>query len=114
MQDISIQTINERDVRTSAKRKLISEESIINIKCRVELGVPLNSAVKILHPDMSNVATIKLVRWYEEMEQALDCEDLVLYRAIYESLFPAWVKADEPQPDEACYVGQFPYGHWEE
>ena len=103
--------LNTRDTRTSAKRKLISESDILAIKHRVSLGVPLNSAVKILHPDMSNVATIKLVKWHTEMEEALKNEDYTLYDSIHRSLFPPWVK--DEQPDNACYIGQFPYGYWE-
>ena len=98
-------------MRTSAKRKLIPEADILLIKQRVELGVPLNAAVKILVPDISNVAVIKLVNWHTEMEEALVDDDFVLYDSISNSLFPPWLPA--PQPDEACYVGQFPYGYWE-
>ena len=105
--------VNERHIRTSAKRKLLKEGDILLIKYRVDLGVPLNSAVKILHPHMSNVATIKLVKWHTEMETALSIEDFILYDCIYKSLFPWWVNEDHEQPDEACYIGQFPYGYWE-
>lgn len=98
-------------MRTSAKRKLIPEADILLIKHRVELGVPLNTAVKMLVPDLSNVAAIKLVNWHTEMEHALFDEDYVLHDAIHNSLFPSWLP--QSQPDEACYVGQFPYGYWE-
>ncbi len=98
-------------MKTSAKRKLILEADILLIKYRVDLGVPLNTAVKILVPDLSNVAAIKLVGWHIEMEEALIEEDFVLHDTIHNSLFPSWLP--EPQPDEACYVGQFPYGYWE-
>lgn len=107
-----MQPNNERVIRTSAKRKLLTEADILTIKYRVELGVPLNSAVNILQPDMSNVATIKLVRWHTEMEAALAKEDFMLYETMKNSLFPAWLP--DPQPDSACYIGQFPYGYWEE
>ena len=98
-------------MRTCAKRKLVLEADILLIKYRVELGVPLNTAVKILIPDLSNVAAIKLVNWHTEMEEALTEEDFVLHDTIHNSLFPYWLP--EYQPDEACYVGQFPYGYWE-
>lgn len=99
-------------MRTSAKRKLIPEADIILIKQRVELGVPLNTAVKMLVPDLSNVATIKLVGWHTEMEEALLEEDFVLHDSIHNSLFPLWLP--NPQPDNVVYVGQFPYGYWEQ
>ena len=99
-------------MRTSAKRKLIPEVDILLIKYRVDLGVPLNTAVKILVPDLSNVAAIKLVNWHAEMEEALIEEDWVLHDCINNSLFPAWLPNE--QPDEACYIGQFPYGYWEQ
>ncbi len=98
-------------MRTSAKRKLILEADILLIKYRVGLGVPLNAAVKILVPDLSNVAVIKLVNWHAEGELALIDEDFVLYDTIHNSLFPCWLP--DEQPDEACYVGQFPYGYWD-
>lgn len=98
-------------MRTSAKRKLIPEADILQIKHRVKLGVPLNTAVRLLVPDMSNVAAIKLVNWHTEMEDALSDDDFVLYDMMNKSLFPSWLP--NPQPDEACYVGQFPYGYWE-
>ncbi len=98
-------------MRTSAKRKLIPEASILLIEYRVGLGVPLNTAVKILVPDLSNVAVIKLVNWHKEMEEALIEEDFVLHDAMHNSLFPYWLPNE--QPYKACYVGQFPYGYWE-
>ena len=103
--------INERDIRTSAKRKLVPESILLEVRYRVDLGVPLNSAVKILMSNMSNVAAIKLVKWHEEMEEALAKEDYVLFETIKASLFPEWI--EEEQPDDACYIGQFPYGYWE-
>ena len=96
-------------MRTSAKRKLIPEADILLIKQRVDLGVPLNTAVRLLVPDISNVAVIKLVNWHTEMLEALQEEDFVLHDSISNSLFPSWLP--EPQPDIACYVGQFPYGY---
>ena len=60
---------------------------------------------------MSNVAAIKLVNWHTEMGEALLEDDFVLYDSMYNSLFPAWLP--EPQPDDACYVGEFPYGYWD-
>mgnify|MGYP006331017939 CR=1 FL=1 len=54
---------------------------------------------------------IKLVNWHSEMEEALAEEDFVLHDAINSSLFPPWLPNE--QPDEACYIGQFPYGYWE-
>ena len=98
-------------MRTSAKRKLIQEADIIEVKYRVLLGVPLNTAVTMLIQDMSNVAAIKLVNWHTEMTEALLDDDFVLYDSMYNSLFPAWLP--EPQPNNACYVGEFPYGYWE-
>ena len=62
---------------------------------------------------MSNVAAIKLVKFHDEMQSALAQEDFLLYDTIYDSLFPIWVQKSEEQPDEATYVGQFPYGYWE-
>jgi len=98
-------------MRTSAKRKLILEADILLIKYRVDLGVPLNTAVKILVPDLSNVAVIKLVNWHKEMEEALLEDDFVLHDTIKNSMFPHWLPGY--QPDNVCYVGQFPYGYWE-
>lgn len=98
-------------MRTSAKRKLILEADIIEVKHRVHLGVPLNAAVTLLIPELSNVAAIKLVNWHTEMGEALLEDDFVLYDSMYNSLFPAWLP--EYQPDDACYVGQFPYGYWD-
>jgi hypothetical protein len=102
-----------REIRTSAKRKLIAEADILQIKYRVELGVPLNTAVRMLCPEMSNVAAIKLVKYHDEMEKALAEEDFLLYNTINDSLFPEWVKNHEEQPDNVRYIGQFPYGYWE-
>ena len=110
---MTVQQVNTRDIRTSAKRKLLAETDILLIQYRIDMGVSLNSAVKILHPEMSNVAVIKLFKWYKEMERALDREDFILHDCIHSSLFPTWVKHDEVQPDDACYIGQFPYGYWE-
>jgi len=98
-------------MRTSATRKLIPEADILLINHRVKLGVPLNAAVGILVPDLSNVAAIKLVVWYKEMTDALAEEDFVLYDSMHNSLFPSWLPNE--QPDSACYFGQFPYGYWE-
>ncbi len=98
-------------MRTSATRKLIPESDILLINHRVKLGVPLNAAVGILVPDLSNVAAIKLVVWYKEMTDALAEEDFVLYDSMHNSLFPSWLPNE--QPDSACYFGQFPYGYWE-
>lgn len=98
-------------MRTSAKRKLIPESDIIQVKQRVELGVPLNTAVRMLIPGLSNVAAIKLVNWHTEMEQALEEDDFFQYDIIKSSLFPPWLP--NPQPDDVTYVGHFPYGYWE-
>ena len=106
--------ILSREIRTSAKRKLIPEGQLLQVKHRIELGVPLNAAVKILVPEMSNVAAIKLVKFHDVMEDALISEDFVLYDTIYNSLFPYWVKEEQEQPDSAQYIGQFPYGYWDE
>jgi hypothetical protein len=106
-----VQFTEEELMKTKAKRKLIREADILEIKQRVELGVPLNTAVKLLVPDISNVAVIKLVNWHTEMQEALEEEDYVLHDCMHNSLFPSWLP--EPQPDNACYVGQFPYGYWE-
>lgn len=99
-------------MRTSAKRKLIPESDILLIKYRVGLGVPLNTAVKIIVPDMSNVAVIKLVNWHKEMEEALVVDDFLLHDTIKNSMFPPWLP--DEQPDMAVYNGQFPYGYWED
>lgn len=98
-------------MKTSATRKLLPEADILIIKQRVELGVPLNAACRLLHPGISNVVVIRLVSWHTEMEQALIKEDFVLYDSIHNSMFPLWLP--EEQPNEACYYGEFPYGYWE-
>lgn len=98
-------------MKTSAKRKLLLEADILVLKHRVDLGVPLNRACKLLHPDISNVVVIRLFNWYNELEGCLQKEDYVLYDCIHNSLFPPWLPGE--QPDEACYNGEFPYGYWE-
>jgi len=95
--------------RTCAKRKLLSEANLLQIKQRVDLGVPLNTAVRMLAPNISNVAAIKLYNWYNTLNKALQDEDFELYDSMHKSMFPNW----DDQPDGACYIGQFPFGHWE-
>ncbi len=106
-----MEQVTEQIFKTKAKRKLIVESDILLIRHRVEFGVPLNVAVRIIVPNISNVAVIKLYNWHEEMEEALSIEDFFLYDTIFNSMFPSWVPNE--QPDSACYVGQFPYGYWE-
>lgn len=103
--------VNTREIKTSAKRKLVPENLLLEIQYRVSLGVPLNTAVKLILPEMSNVTALKLVKWYKESEDAFDDQDLVLFETIRASLFPPW--AGQEQPDDAVYHGQFPYGYWE-
>ena len=105
--------LNEREIRTRAVRKLASESDILLVKYRIFLGVPLNAAVRLILPNMSNVSAIKLVRWHTEMEEALKQDDYVLHDVISRSLFPSWAQDDLAQPTLACYIGQFPYGFWE-
>ena len=98
-------------MKTSAKRKLLPEADILMIKYRVELGVPLNVACRLLQPDISNVVVIRLINWYAKLEECLDEEDFMLHDAMHRSLFPSWLP--DEQPNEACYNGEFPYGYWE-
>jgi len=77
---------------------------------RVELGVPLNTACRLLQPDISNVVVIRLYNWHTQLEKALDKEDFELHDTMQKSLFPSWLPNE--QPDEACYNGEFPYGYW--
>jgi hypothetical protein len=98
-------------MKTSAKRKLLPEADILILKQRVELGVPLNRACKLLHPEISNVVVIRLVNWHTELAKALGEEEFMLYDAMHNSLYPPWLPNE--QPDEACYAGEFPYGQWE-
>ena len=98
-------------MRTKAKRKLLPEVTILTIKYRMGLGVPLNTAVKILCPHISNVVAIRLVKWHTDMEAALAVEDFETYDVMDKSMFPKWLPHD--QPDDACYVGTFPHGYWE-
>lgn len=98
-------------MKTSATRKLLLEAEIIILKQRVELGVPLNRACKLLHPEISNVVVIRLVNWHTELQECLAIEDFEKYDYIHNSLYPSWLP--EEQPDEACYNGEFPYGYWE-
>jgi len=58
------------------------------------------------------VAAIKLVRYYQEMEHALDRDDILLASTIRDSLFPSWL--EQGQPDDATYFGNFPAGYWSE
>jgi len=102
------EVINE--MKTSATRKLLTEADIIILKHRVDLGVPLNRACKLLHPDISNVVVIRLVNWHTELQECLKTEDFEKYDDMYNSMFPPWLPHD--QPDEACYNGEFPYGYW--
>ena len=97
-------------MKTSATRKLLPEADILILKYRVSLGVPLNRACKILHPDVSNVVVIRLVNWHTELEKCLAADDFELHDAMSRSLFPSWLPNE--QPDEACYNGEFPYGYW--
>ena len=97
-------------MKTSATRKLLPEADILMIKYRVELGVPLNTACRLLHPDISNVVVIRLVNWHTELEKCLAEEDFVLHDSMRNSLYPSWLPHE--QPDEACYNGEFPYGYW--
>ena len=112
---LQVQDINEQVTRTSAKRKLICEVDLLAIKHRLDLGVTLNLAVRLIVPEISNVAAIKLCNWYTEMQLALDKDDYVLHDSMRNSLFPYWLpdKSCQNQPDNATYVGQFPYGYWE-
>jgi hypothetical protein len=98
-------------MKTSAKRKLLPEADIFILKQRVELGVPLNRACRLLHPDISNVVVIRLVNWHTELEKALAEDEFMLHDAMHNSLYPSWLPHE--QPDEACYNGEFPYGYWE-
>ena len=98
-------------MKTSAKRKLLTEADILTIKYRVDLGVPLNTACRLLQPDISNVVVIRLYNWYAELERCLANNDFVLHDCIHNSMFPPWLP--EEQPDEATYNGEFPYGYWE-
>lgn len=98
------------EMKTSATRKLLLESDIIILKQRVSLGVPLNTACRLLHPDISNVVVIRLVNWHTELEKCLEKEDYELYDTIHNSLFPSWLPNE--QPSEACYNGEFPYGYW--
>jgi len=98
-------------MRTSAKRKLLPEADILILKQRVELGVPLNTACRLLHPDISNVVVIRLVNWHTELEVCLANNDFVLHDSMHNSLYPPWLPNE--QPNTACYHGEFPYGYWE-
>ena len=96
--------------RTRAKRKLVPERVIKEVLHRTELGVTLNAAVKIVMPEMSNVAAIRLVQKYLEYQQCKKEDNEILAERIYDSLFPSWV--EDEQPEYATYIGVFPYGHW--
>lgn len=96
--------------RSKAKRKLATESQINTIQIAVDMGSTLNNAVKRHLPWMSSVAAIKLVKAYQDMENAIAEEDTVLATTIRESLFPPWV--GEEQPDNAVYHGRFPHGQW--
>lgn len=98
-------------MRTSAKRKLLPEADIIILKTRVELGVPLNTACRILHPNISNVVVIRLVNWHTELQAYLAEEDFIMYDVIHNSLYPPWLPKE--QPNAVCYNGEFPHGYWE-
>jgi len=103
---------NPRVIRTSAIRALLSEPLLNLILWRVDQGTKLNTAVKLTAPHVSSVTAIKLVHAYRELQEALDREDILLASTIRDSLFPAWVQQDTPQPKAAVYYGRFPYGYW--
>ncbi len=111
MEVYSSNLLRGTNVRTSAKRKLLPEVDIIILKARVELGVPLNTACRILHPDISNVVVIRLVNWHTELQACLAEEDFELHDSMNNSLYPPWLPRE--QPDAVCYNGEFPYGYWE-
>jgi len=95
---------------TKAKRSLLPEKEILQLKWRLELGVKLSTALRILEIDGAPGVYTKLVAHHTEMESALVQEDEMLFNTIRDSLFPVWVEQD--QPDNATYNGYFPYGHW--
>lgn len=99
--------------KSKAKRKLVTENEILNVLWRVENGVTLNTAVKIQFPDINPVSSIKLIKWYQELTEALDNDNIDLASTIRDSLFPSWIVDGEPQPYNATYIGRFPYGYWE-
>ena len=95
---------------TKAKRSLLTEKELLHLKWRLELGVKMNTALRLLEIDGVAGVYTKLIAHHTEMETALAEEDEVLFNTINDSLFPYWV--DQSQPDNAQYNGFFPYGHW--
>ena len=97
---------------TSAKRKLLPEEHLKEIKNKVDLGVPLTKAAGDL--DVCRPAINKLLKyygWYTEDSFFTTKSKLV----IYASLFPSWLDDDKTiqvQPDGWSYRGAFPSGMW--
>ena len=95
---------------TKAKRSLLPEKKLLHLKWRLEIGVKLNTALRLLEIDGAPNVYTKLVAHHNEMESALIDEDEVLFDTIRDSLFPHWI--DQDQPDNAKYNGYFPYGYW--
>lgn len=94
---------------TRAKRSLLPEKQLLQLKWRLEVGVKLTTALRIEGIEGTPSVYAKLLSYHDEMEARL-MDDEVLSNAIRESLFPPWV--DEEQPDNAVYNGYFPYGYW--
>lgn len=95
---------------SKAKRTLLPERELLHLKWRIEMGVKLRTALRILEMDGAPGVYTKLINSHNDMETALIDEDEVLADAIRDSLFPDWVGKD--QPNDAKYCGYFPYGFW--
>ena len=95
---------------TKAKRSLLPENELLHLKWRLEMGVKLITALRILEMEGAPLIYTKLINHHNEMERALVDDDEVLFNTINDSLFPHWVAND--QPDNAQYNGYFPYGYW--
>ena len=87
------------------KRKLLSKATIAELRERLEMGVPLATAIDKLNLDVSRPTVKRLV-------------DLARHPEFDESLFPPWLNEDGPsvqeQPDDWNYVGYFPLGEWKQ
>ncbi len=97
---------------TSAKRKLLPEEHLKEIKNKVDIGVPLTKAYGDL--DICRPAVAKLLKYYA-WYAVVTFFNSKSKAIIYASLFPSWLDDDKTiqvQPDGWSYKGAFPLGEW--
>lgn len=84
------------------RRKLLSRAAIEQLKERLDMGVPLATAIAKLELNLSRPSAKHLIEYYSTNK-------------FEQSLFPPWLEespAVQEQPDNWRYVGYFPLGEW--